>query len=625
MSVAGRLGRVWHKLTEPSASIQELDRRRQARLLSSLLVALIVLVALATIFSLLSKSSNLSLQDPDLGATLIGLAVMLVVYRLSRTRFYTLAAVLTVAASSIATFAIALPEESPDDITVLVYLSMSVLLGSMLLSVRGTIILVAANVAGVLLFPLFVPQVAFVSIIDLMGFVSVVSALVIVAMRHRDLLERDRRLELSKSERRLAILREIDQAILRAQSPEAIAQAALRHVRELVPCQWASVVAFDFEAGQGTVLSIHTNGEVSLGPGAQLPLADLSINEGMRDKVRVVEEIVTPDTRPPAVQRLRAEGLRSHIGVSLIVQDQLIGALYLGADAPAVFTPEHVEIACAVADQLAIVLQQRQLRQELQLHMENLEALVGERTAELQRALERAQDADRLKSKFISNVSHELRTPLTNLKLYLRLLSRGRPEKREAYMDTLDREVGRLRDLIENLLDLSRLDLGKTRVSLQPVDLNLLVNTLAADREALVAERGLSLCVKPAEGPTLALADPKLLEQVLTNLLTNAVNYTPKGGEIWLRTAMAEAEGQRWVTASVADSGPGIAKAERAHLFERFYRGQAGRASDTPGTGLGLAICQEIMQLHDGRITLESEVGQGSTFTVWLQIAPRDG
>jgi len=111
----------------------------------------------------------------------------------------------------------------------------------------------------------------------------------------------------------------------------------------------------------------------------------------------------------------------------------------------------------------------------------------------------------------------------------------------------------------------------------------------------------------------------------LTNLLTNAVNYTPMDGEIYLRTAMAEAEGQGWVTASVADSGPGISKAERTHLFERFYRGQAGRASDTPGTGLGLAICQEIMQLHDGRITLESEVGQGSTFTVWLHIAPRDG
>jgi signal transduction histidine kinase len=104
----------------------------------------------------------------------------------------------------------------------------------------------------------------------------------------------------------------------------------------------------------------------------------------------------------------------------------------------------------------------------------------------------------------------------------------------------------------------------------------------------------------------------------LHSLLTNAIHYTPTGGTVTLRTGTAEAEGRRWVTVSVSDTGAGISEEERTHLFERFYRGQAGRSSGAPGTGLGLAICKEIIDRYEGRITLKSQVGQGSVFTVWL-------
>jgi signal transduction histidine kinase len=207
------------------------------------------------------------------------------------------------------------------------------------------------------------------------------------------------------------------------------------------------------------------------------------------------------------------------------------------------------------------------------------------------------------------------------LKLYLHLLTRGRPEKLESYIVTLRREVDRLQDLIEGLLDISRLDLGKTQANLEPVDLNLLVTTLVTDRWALVDDRGLRMDVEEDESLPMALADHKLVEQVLTNMLTNAVNYTPVGGTVTLRTGLAGADDQQWVTASVVDTGPGISTAEQEHLFERFFRGEAGRASTAPGTGLGLAICKEIMELHGGRITVDSEAGAGSTFTVWLATA----
>jgi signal transduction histidine kinase len=107
----------------------------------------------------------------------------------------------------------------------------------------------------------------------------------------------------------------------------------------------------------------------------------------------------------------------------------------------------------------------------------------------------------------------------------------------------------------------------------------------------------------------------------LTNLLTNAINYTPAGGTITMCTGVAESDGKRWVTVSVEDTGPGISAKDQEHLFSRFFRGEAGRASNAPGTGLGLAISKEMIDLHGGQITVESKVGKGSAFTVWLQIA----
>jgi signal transduction histidine kinase len=125
------------------------------------------------------------------------------------------------------------------------------------------------------------------------------------------------------------------------------------------------------------------------------------------------------------------------------------------------------------------------------------------------------------------------------------------------------------------------------------------------------------------EYPDLPLAkgDQKQLNQVLSILLTNALNYTPEGGEVTLRTALQELDDTSWVTIAVSDNGPGVSDADRINLFNRFYRGTAGRASGAPGTGLGLAIAKEIMDRHQGRIEVTSDgvPGNGTTFTMWLR------
>jgi PAS domain S-box-containing protein len=239
----------------------------------------------------------------------------------------------------------------------------------------------------------------------------------------------------------------------------------------------------------------------------------------------------------------------------------------------------------------------------------------------VQRDITRQKELDRLKDQFVSNVSHELRTPLANVKLYLGLLERGRPDKHDQYMETLKRETARLEKLITDLLDLSRLDLGTIPVHLGPTDLNALVTELLVDRVALAAERGLTLDHQPATVLPPALADPAMIALALSNLIANAINYTPRGGHIALSTELLSRENRDWIIFTVRDSGPGISSADLPHIFERFYRGEAGRGSGLPGTGLGLAICKEIVDRLGGHISVESAPGQGAAFTVWLRPA----
>jgi len=233
----------------------------------------------------------------------------------------------------------------------------------------------------------------------------------------------------------------------------------------------------------------------------------------------------------------------------------------------------------------------------------------------------RLRELDRMKTQFVSNVSHELRTPISNVKLYLSLLERGKPEKRARYLEVLQQESTRLENLIENLLDLSRLDAGRAQIIPRPIMLQDLLANLVEIHQQTAAAKDLRLEARfPPEVPP-ANGDRNQIVQVLSNLIANAISYTPPGGEIAIRLGTAEAEGCPYVTISVADSGIGIPPDELPHIFDRFFRGEQTRVLATPGTGLGLAIVKEIVELHQGRIEVESKVGQGSTFTVWLPAA----
>jgi GAF domain-containing protein len=309
----------------------------------------------------------------------------------------------------------------------------------------------------------------------------------------------------------------------------------------------------------------------------------------------------------------------SEIAVPLYKEDLVVGVLNVETSVRGGLTEEDVNLLALLADQVSVALENAALYDRLRRNMAQLEQTVSDRTAELAQALEQARAADRLKTQFVADVSHELRTPLTNIRLYLELVDRGRPEKFGDYMETLNRETERLVALIEDLLAVSRLDAGTAIPQPEPLDLNQLALGLVEDRQRLFQQKNLAVTFEPAAELPAVLADERMLTQVLANLMTNAMNYTPAGGSIRIWTDTAPEGDATWVRLSVADTGLGIPEDEKPSLFKRFFRGSASRRMNTAGTGLGLAICREILDRHGGRISFTSRPGEGTTFTIWLK------
>jgi GAF domain-containing protein len=310
------------------------------------------------------------------------------------------------------------------------------------------------------------------------------------------------------------------------------------------------------------------------------------------------------------------------IAVPLRVEGVVIGVLNVESPRPADLSEEDSRLLMLLADQLAVAVENAALYERVRSHAESLESVVAKRTSELAEALIRAQAADRLKTQFVSDVSHELRTPLSNIRLYLDLLRKGQPDRFEDYMRTLNRETNRLVNLIEDLLAISRLDAGTVTPYPVSFNLNVLARGLVEDRRRLFGDRDLTLGLSLQSDLPNVVADEQMISQVIANLMTNALNYTPAGGSVTLITRKVFKENADWVTVAVRDTGLGIPEKEREQVFERFFRGETSRKMGTPGTGLGLSICKEILMRHQGWINLESEVQKGSTFTIWLPLSP---
>jgi PAS domain S-box-containing protein len=220
------------------------------------------------------------------------------------------------------------------------------------------------------------------------------------------------------------------------------------------------------------------------------------------------------------------------------------------------------------------------------------------------------------KSRFVANASHELRTPITNLITRLWLLRR-QPEKLDEHLDILDDVANRIRRLVIDLLDLSRFERGLIPLQREAMDIVPVIQSVVNLQRPEAERKHVRLLADLPEKPLIVLGDSERIHQVITNLVTNAIHYTPEGGQVRVYTTGPLHPDEKRIAIHVEDSGIGIAPEHVPNLFQPFYR--AG-AQHSGGTGLGLTIAREIIVQHDGDILVNSQPGAGSTFTVRLRL-----
>ncbi len=444
-----------------------------------------------------------------------------------------------------------------------------------------------------------------------------------------DITER-KQLEIAEHEQRALAeaLRETATALNSTLNLDEVLDRILDNVGRVVPHDAAHIMLIDPTHDEAYIVRAHSSDTHGM---PDLPATwRLSTRRAahLRRMIDTGLPVIIPDIHhdPDWIVIPNYQWLRAYVGAPIKIKGEVIGFIDLHRATAGFYTHAHAERLQTFADQAAVALENAQLYATIRIHAELLEQRVAERTRDLLEANARLTQIDQLKDEFVSRISHELRTPLANIKIYLELFEHGRPDKRAQYLTVLNQQTDRLRQLIEELLTLSHLDVDPAAAYLTPIDLNRLTRELIADHASIARERGLSIRHELDSDLPHALADHLLLAQALANLMMNALNYTPTPGTVTLITARrpAEFEGaaeMEWITWSVCDTGPGITDRDLPHIFERFYRGEAARNYKLPGAGLGLSIARTIIEKLCGRITVESQPG-GTTFTVWLRPAP---
>jgi PAS domain S-box-containing protein len=287
--------------------------------------------------------------------------------------------------------------------------------------------------------------------------------------------------------------------------------------------------------------------------------------------------------------------VRSYLAVPVKgIYGDVLGGLFFGHSEAGVFTEQHERLAEGIAAWASVALENARLYVE-------------------------AQDANRMKDEFLAVLSHELRTPLNAIMGYARLLRGGilSAEKAARGLETLERNASWLTQIVEDVLDVSRIVSGKIRLDVQPVELPLIVDNAVATVQPTADAKGVRLqtVIDPRVGPVSG--DPDRLQQVVWNLVTNAVKFTPKGGRIQVRLERVNSH----VEIVVSDTGMGIRPDFLPYVFERFRQGEAGTTRKTGGLGLGLAIVRHIVEMHGGTVHVASAgEGAGATFRVRLPL-----
>jgi signal transduction histidine kinase len=424
-----------------------------------------------------------------------------------------------------------------------------------------------------------------------------------IAIRNANLMKQLelRSRELAHSVEELQGLHDVGNAVNSSLDLHEVLSTIVAQAVQLSGTEGGSIFEFDPEAQEFSIRAAFGTSEELLDAlrAARIGLEDTLVGQAAsRRSSLAVADIAEAPLDAHLTHLLRA-GWRSMLAVPLVREAEILGALVVRRREPGAFSPRIIALVETFASQSAAAIDHARLFQQLEVKSRELEV------------------ASRHKSEFLASMSHELRTPLNAVigfsDVLLDRLFGDLTPKQEEYLKDIRDSGQHLLELLNEILDLSKIEAGEMKLELETTSLReALEHGLAMIRER-ASRQGLSLSLVVDDGADVLVADPLRLRQVIVNLLTNAVKFTP-AGTIDVSAGIVGDE----VLVSVKDSGIGIAEADQTKIFAAFQQGPRPVASAGEGTGLGLTLCKQIVELHGGRLWVESREGAGSTFTFAL-------
>ncbi len=432
-----------------------------------------------------------------------------------------------------------------------------------------------------------------------------IAVLLIVALTCALLLEQLRR-EHHETEReralsaRLSALNELFQSLSASLDLDRTMQTVADTSRDFLGTD-ATIILLRGDDRQGLYLAASSGLELESLPDG------LPLDEELVERILAMEApyMIEDLSAQPAALRtlLQSEGIHSLAAVTLVLDEQTMGLLCAGRRSSAVFSQDDLTFLSALAQEAALAIRNARLYERERQQVEELRAL------------------EALQASFVSAVSHELRTPLTCIKTSVEMLEdeegKAVPAVRRELLETITHHTGRLEALVQDLLDATRLEAGQLALSVQPTDFRLLIERTVNAFAPLVEKKRQVIELELPDTVGVVQLDRHRIEQILTNLISNAHRFTPKRGHI--RLSLTEAE--EYLELAISDDGPGIPLEDQERIFEKFYVVADGR--HLAGVGLGLYITRELVELHGGRIWVESIPGKGSTFYVSIPREPK--
>jgi len=415
--------------------------------------------------------------------------------------------------------------------------------------------------------------------------------------------------ELTRSVNELTALGEVGRTLSSTLDLETVLQTIVARANELAGTDGGSIYEYD-EGAEVFRLRASSYADPreaesldAVGRAAPIPTGQgvVSRAAALRQPVQVPDITIEGSYESPIRGPLLQAGYRAILTVPLLLEERVIGALGVARKTAGDFAPEIVRLLTTFATQSALAIQNARLFREIKQKSRELEA------------------ASRHKSEFLANMSHELRTPLNAVIGFSEVLSERMfgdlNEKQEEYLKDIHASGQHLLSLINDILDLSKIEAGKMELELSDCDLPMTIdNALMLIRER-AARRSIALNTAVDERLGQIRADERKIRQVLLNLLSNAIKFTPEGGRIDVHAVPRDG----MVEVSVTDTGVGIAPEDQEAVFEEFR--QVGTSDKkVEGTGLGLALSRKFIELHGGKIWVESQVGEGSTFTFTVPV-----